>query len=195
MEGNAMVQAVITEVGATAPGVVIALLTYWLAIGRENARDRRARQNALTLLALEIESNRAALGEFWRAINALDPEDATRGADDKETEKHLAAMADAGWLGYTPPELPSVRWDHFPPDALAALSRKQALEIDALYRDLRAVTDLYARMMRIEPEERELLQNRFWYNYFADNRVERFQRLAPVVHRALDARPLGSEQM
>lgn len=190
-----MTGQVINAIGATAPGVLVALLTYWLAIGRENALARRARQNALVLLALEIESNRAALQEFWRAINALDPEDATRGADEEQTEKHLAAMADAGWLGYTLPELPSVRWDHFPPDALAALSRKQALEIDALYRDLRAVTDLYAKMMRIEPEERELLQNRFWYNHFAGNRVERFQRLAPVVRRALDARPFAGAQV
>lgn len=35
-------QVVINAVGSTARGVLVALLTYWLAIGRENTETRRA---------------------------------------------------------------------------------------------------------------------------------------------------------
>lgn len=150
---------------------------------RETAR---LSANARMLVQLEVASNRDALGAFWDTLNGLDKE------QKPSAEEHLAGMAYGGMLGYTLPEWSFVRWERFPPQAFGALRTKEVADLDVLYRELRAITEMYAKLVTFSPEERdELNHDRFWYNRFAGWRAPAFERLAQVVGHALSAQPLG----
>jgi len=173
---------------ASLPGVLVALLTYWLSIWRERQRIQQQQNNARALLSLEVESNRAILRQFWDDINRLDKERDTPG---RSTHEHLAGMAAGGLLGYARPTWSYVRWDHFPSDALGGLGAAEAQVVDGMYRDLRAIGERYDKMLSIDPEERALLdKDRFWMNRFADPRVRAFEQLGQIVSRALSTPPL-----
>src|SRR5690349_100978 len=58
-------------VAASVPGVLVALLTYWLTIRHENELARRSAANERALLHFELEHNRAALATFWQTIKDL----------------------------------------------------------------------------------------------------------------------------
>jgi hypothetical protein len=180
---------------ASLPGILVALLTFWLTTRRENAQARQGRVNARALLALEISSNADVLRQFWDQIHRLDKDFVPgRPLTDDQLKDHLAAMANGGWVGgYTLPRWSVVRWEGFPATALGGLSGKQLSEIDAVYRDLRGLSDAYDKFMYISPEERVYLDNmggRFWALRFAEARVEMYKRLDAGVQRILAAKPL-----
>src|SRR5260370_21065510 len=63
-EGKAMVVGITSSglisnfpdvLAASLPGILVALLTFWLTTRRENAQARQGRVNARALLALEME--------------------------------------------------------------------------------------------------------------------------------------------
>jgi hypothetical protein len=177
---------VLAIIGATLPGVLVALISDYLSSRREVRETARLSANARMLVQLEVASNRDALRAFWDTINGLDKE------QKPTAEEHLAGMANGGMLGYTLPEWSFVRWERFPPQAFGALRTKAVAELDVLYRELRAITEMYAKLVTFSPEERdELNHDRFWYNRFAGWRAPAFERLAQVVGHALSAQPLG----
>jgi hypothetical protein len=166
------------------PGVLVALLTYYLRILGEVRQKRQLAANAAALLSLELARNRESLATFWREINALDEKGAQAGS-----EEHLAGMAYGGMLARVLPHLSYVRWERMPPEALATLNAKVLTELDSTYSDLHIITDLYSQLVTLPPDEREQLNgDRFWYNRFAYLHSGYFAQLNPVVERVLAAR-------
>lgn len=182
---NAALDAVLGLVGAALPGVLVALLSHYLTTRRAAGETRQRLANARALVALEFDANRSSLDSYWRTINALDP--APQG---KSAEAHLAAMTENGLLGYTLPDWSFVRWDAFAPESFGALTSAELVKLDSAYRDLRAITDMYAQFVALTPKEWEQVSTRFGYNDFAAWRAPAFERLAQVVHRVLSAKPL-----
>jgi hypothetical protein len=171
---------------AAIPGVLIALLTHWLDIRRQNQLMRQESQNGRKLLGLEITSNRAALTAFWQQINDLDKDKTA-----KETKSHVAAMAEGGLLSYALPQWNFTRWHHSQPDWLATLSGKEVEQIDGFYRDLQLIADLHARLITLTPQEQTYLEMgsnaRFWTLRYGEMRDVLFDRLTKVVNRAVAA--------
>ena len=168
---------------AALPGILVALLSHYLTQRREDRKTQQMIANARMLLALEMERNRVALATFWRTINDLDKERTATSA-----EGHLAAMAHAGLLMQTLPHWSFVRWEGISAEAIASLRKQNIEDIDQAYRDLRSATDLYAQLVTLIPEERELLdKDRFWYNRYAGMRLDTFERLTAVANRLLAA--------
>lgn len=185
---DAMLKAIPEVIIASLPGVLVALLTYWLSIWRERQRQQQQQNNVRALLSLELENNRAILRQFWDDINRLDKERDTPG---RGTHEHLASMAAGGLLDYARPTWSYVRWERFPSDAMGGLGAAEAQAVDNMYRDLRAIGERYDKMLSIDPEERALLdKDRFWVNRFADPRVRAFEQLGQIVNRALATPPL-----
>ena len=169
---------------ASVPGVLVALLTYYLRILGEVRQKRHLAENAAALLSLELTRNQEALATFWREINALDEKSAAAGS-----EEHLAGMAYGGLLARVLPHWSYVRWERMPSAALATLNAKAFTELDSIYSDLRVITDLYTQLVTLQPDEREQLNNdRFWYNRFAYLHSGYFAQLSPIVERILAAR-------
>lgn len=165
----------------TAPGVLVALLSYWLTLVRQQRERRQANANARLALILEMRANRATLATFWGEINALD-------SAGKETlsEEHLAGMAYGGLLRYRLPGWDRGRWERFPAQALGTLTAKEIGVVDQTYRDLRVIRELYSDLLALESEERaELNTDRFWYNRFAGWRLVTWRLLVPLVERVL----------
>jgi hypothetical protein len=182
---------------AAIPGIIVALLTYWLTTRRANLDARQATANARALLALEMGSNADTLRRYWDQIHRLD-KDFVPGAPmtDEQLTAHLAAMALAGWVSgqYPTPRWSVIRWEGFPASALGGLSDKQLAEVDAGYRDLRAFGDEYTKMVFISPEERGALEanmgGRFWHLRFAESRVEMYKRVDALARRVMQNQPL-----
>jgi hypothetical protein len=169
---------------ASVPGVLVALLTYYLRILSEVRQRRQLAENAAALLSLELTRNQESLATFWREINALDKEGAAPGS-----EEHLAGMASGGLLARVLPHWSFVRWERMPSEALAALNTKALAQIDSIYSDLRVITDLYTQLVTLQPDEREELnKDRFWYNRFAWMHSGYFAQLTPIVERVLAVR-------
>ncbi len=169
---------------ASIPGVIVALLTYYLRILGEVRQRREQERNAATLLSLEVTRNQAALAKFWNEINALDEKGAAAG-----NEEHLSGMAYGGLLARVLPHWSFVRWERMPSEALATLDAKTLAELDSIYGDLHIITDLYAQLVTLLPDEREQLKNdRFWYNRFAWMHSGIYAQLNRVVERVLAAR-------
>jgi hypothetical protein len=169
---------------ASVPGVLVALLTYYLRILSEVRQKRQLAENAAALLSLELTRNQESLATFWREINALDKEGAAPGS-----EEHLAGMASGGLLARVLPHWSFVRWERMPSEALAALNTKALAQIDSIYSDLRVITDLYTQLVTLQPDEREELnKDRFWYNRFAWMHSGYFAQLTPIVERVLAVR-------
>jgi hypothetical protein len=142
---------VLAIIGATLPGVLVALISDYLSSRREAGEAQRLSANARMLVQLEVASNRDALRTFWDTVNGLDKEQKT------SAEEHLAGMAYGGMIGYTLPEWSFVRWERFPPQAFGALRTKEVAELDMLYRELRAITEMYAKLVTFSPDERDEL--------------------------------------
>ncbi len=162
---------------------------------RANLDARRASVNARTLLALEMGNNADALLRYWEKIHRLDKDFVPgKPLSDDQLKEHLTAMVNAGWVGgYALPAWSFVRWEHFPATALGGISGKQLAEIDAGYRDLRALSDAYDKFMYVSPEERTYLESmngRFWALHFADARVELYKSLDAQVQRIAQNQPL-----
>jgi hypothetical protein len=177
---------VLGVLGAALPGVLVALVAQYFTQRHENQQQRRVNANTRMLVALELDANRNELTSFWRTINDLDTEHRD-GA-----EAHLAAMAQNGLLGYTLPTFGFRQWEHLSSQAVGALSPKEIEKTYAVHADLRAISDMYAKLVTIPPEEMKDYTSggsgeRFWYNYFAGNRVGLFERLQQAVQRMLDA--------
>jgi hypothetical protein len=169
---------------ASVPGVLVALLTYYLRILSEVRQKRQLAENAAALLSLELTRNQESLATFWREINALDKEGAAPGS-----EEHLAGMASGGLLARVLPHWSFVRWERMPSEALAALNTKALAQIDSIYSDLRVITDLYTQLVTLQPDAREELnKDRFWYNRFAWMHSGYFAQLTPIVERVLAVR-------
>jgi hypothetical protein len=169
---------------ASVPGVLVALLTYYLRILSEVRQKRQLAENAAALLSLELTRNQESLATFWREINALDKEGAAPGS-----EEHLAGMASGGLLARVLPHWSFVRWERMPSEALAALNTKALAQIESIYSDLRVITDLYTQLVTLQPDEREELnKDRFWYNRFACMHSGYFAQLTPIVERVLAVR-------
>ncbi|MGH2514419.1 MAG: hypothetical protein ACRDHP_02080 [Ktedonobacterales bacterium] len=67
------------------------------------------------------------------------------------------------------------------------MTRKQALETDALYRKLGHIKELYVRFNTItDDEKREYGNQRFWAGHFAGYRVHLYERLRETVQKVLD---------
>jgi hypothetical protein len=171
---------------ATLPGVLVALVSYWLTIVRERRERQEANANARLALSLEMRANRGALDAFWREINALDAE-----GKELASEEHLAGMAYGGVLRHRLPHWRSGRWEQFPAPAFGALTAKEVAMIDQVYRDLWTISDLYAEMLALEPDEREQLNpDRFWYNRYAGWKLVTWRLIVPAVERVLAAEAL-----
>lgn len=171
---------VIALVVAAIPGIIVALFTNYLNVRREDAQARRLIANARVLLSMEIENNRQALGTFWREINGMDKEGVA-----EAPQSHLAGMAAGGLLGYAAPHWSFTRWERIFPQVVATLDTKQVAEIDQSYRDLRAISELFEKLVTLTPEQRQDLdRDRFWYNRYADWRSVTFERLSALVTRA-----------
>ena len=193
---NELINNVLYVLAASLPGILVALLAFWLTTRRENTQARQGRINARALLALEMEDNAGALRQFWEQIHRLDAAYVPgRPLNDEQLTAHLAAMAEQGWVGgWVLPRFSVVRWERFPAAALGGLTSKQLGEIDATYRDLRAFSDAYDKLIYISPEERKELEEnmhgRFWPQRFAESRIEMYKRLEALVQRILAAKPL-----
>jgi hypothetical protein len=184
-------------VGASVAGILVALLTYYLATRRANLDVRRASDNARTLLALEMGNNADALRGYWDQMHRLDKDFVPgKPMTDDQLKEHLTAMVNANWVGgYVLPKWSVVRWEGFPASALGSISGKQLAEIDAGYRDLSALRDAYDKFMYVSPEERTYLESmsgRFWALHFADARVEAYKALDAQVQRVIQNQPLRS---
>ncbi len=152
----------IAIIASAVPGILVALLAHQLDQQREERTACRLNANGRTLIALEIDGNRKALGDYWTAINALDKEGV------KEREPHLAAMAQNGLSGITPPHWSVARWEGTLPGTIAALGQQEVVALDQMYRDLRTITDLQQQLITFTPQEQEQLNHdRFWYNRMA----------------------------
>jgi len=101
-------------------------------------------------------------------------------------------MAQNGLLGYTLPAFGFRQWEHLSSQAVGALSPKEIEQTYAVHAALRAIGDMYAKLVTIPPEEMKdytsggSSMSHFWYNYFAGNRVGLFERLQQAVRRVLD---------
>ena len=180
---SAVQTTLLTLLVAAVPGVLIALLAHQLDLRRDAQAERRLSQNARTLLGLELDANRAILTTFWTTINGLDRPDARQNA-----HGHLAGMAENGLLSYTLPTWGFTRWENLSPKSLASLTSSDLKTIDAMYRSLHAITDMYAKIVTITPDEMaQLNKDRFWANRFADWRNDLFTRLTAEVERVLHA--------
>ncbi len=177
-------EAIAGVAAAALPGVLVALVAQYLTQRRENQQQRQVNANTRMLVSLELDANRGALASFWRTINELDTEQRD-GA-----EPHLAAMAENGLLGYPLPAWSLRQWERLSSYAVGALSPKEIEKVYALQADLRAIDNLYAKLVVIPPEERKEYESgsgaRFWFNYFAGRRVGLFSRLQQTVQRVLD---------
>ncbi|HKV84480.1 MAG TPA: hypothetical protein VJN88_07990 [Ktedonobacterales bacterium] len=153
---------------ASVPGVLVALLTQYLTVRRQNEVERQMVANAQLLLSLEFEDNQQALATFWTGLNALDKEESH--PDDQDA--HLIAIVRAGLLNQTIPRWSHVRWQHVSPRALAEISPKDLAVMDQCYRDLDAISDLFTKLITLNPDEKAYLDggHRFWYNNFPDIR-------------------------
>ena len=171
-------------IAASVPGILVALITQYLALIHEARTARRAVANALALLGLEMERNHDVLKEFWTGINALDT-----ASSREETANHLAAMAAGGLLGQTLPHWSFLRWETATPEAIGALDKKDVEKIDQIYRNLRTVTDLFTQLVTLQPDERAQLEGtRFWANRYADMRSGTFDRLGQVVESVISTK-------
>jgi hypothetical protein len=172
---------------ASLPGILVALLTQYLAQRREDQNTRRLYASARRLLELEVRNNRASLDAFWRTINGLDKE------QQQDTEQHLAALAANGLLGYTLPHWSFARWARMEAETYAAFTEKEIVGIDQMNRALESITDLYTALVTLTPEDKaELAKNmggRFWMNDFADWRVSTYEKMAGAVQQVLGASP------
>jgi hypothetical protein len=171
---------------ASLPGIVVALLTYWLTIRHEAILATRAAANELALLRFEYASNRAALAAFWQSINDLAnvprPENAP-------TFEGLAHLVSNGLLGQLPPRWTFTRWESISAPALSRLAEKDLAELDQIHRSLREISDLFAQLITLSPEERAILdRERFWPNWYRDMRQGTFDRLSALVTAVLAAR-------
>jgi hypothetical protein len=180
--------ALLDVILASLPGVLVALLTYWLTIRHETALAARAAANERTLLRLEMAHNRAALAAFWQRINDL-----AKAKDPDIEYEGLAALASGGLLGQIAPEWSIRRWEHIAADALSRVSEKDLAEIDQTYRTLRTISGLFAQLITMTPEESALLdKDHFWPYRYADWRQGTFDRLSAAVASVLGGRdPLG----
>ena len=181
---NSVFDFLISTLIAAIPGILIAIFAHELDVRRHNRMEEQEMKNGRTLLGLEIESNRAALVAFWQEINGLDKEP----AEGKRTDKHLASMAEGGFLTYPLPHWNFTRWHHAQPTWLSALDGKEIVQIDRFYRDLQLIEDLHRRTVTLTPQEQELIDHdRFWANRYGGMRDLLFDRLAKVVERASSA--------
>jgi hypothetical protein len=173
---------------ASLPGVLVALLTYWLTVRHEAALAARGSANERTLLRLEMAHNHAALAAFWQGIQDL----AKKKDPDIEYEG-LAALASGGLLAQIAPKWSVRRWEHISAEALSRVGEKDLAEIDQTYRTLRTISDLFTQLITMTPEESALLdKDRFWPNRYADWRQGTFDRLSAAVASVLGGRdPLG----
>jgi hypothetical protein len=183
---------------ATLSGVIVALLTHYLSVRREAARERRLLNNARALLALEVHANRAALLAFWRTITALAtpkpgesdaPADAEHPAAPGSWEE-LAMMFKHGLAGYSAPTWSTVRWQHVEPRTIGAFNSSEIITLDGVYRVLREVTDLYHLLSAVTPtDQAEYAKNvggRFWFNDIARDRLALYARLRAAASQILD---------
>lgn len=88
----------------------------------------------------------------------------------------------------------TARWENLPSQALASITREQALKCDALYRNLERIKEMYARFNTIsDDEKKEYGTQRFWAGHFAGYRVNLYERLRDTVQRVLGSdNPLAS---
>jgi hypothetical protein len=183
--GQFGVSDVLGSLLAALSGVVVAIFTHALSLQRDAGKERRLLANARTLLALEVWSNRAALRAFWEPVNGLD---AAR--HPAESVEHLAGMYENGLLTYTLPAWSFVRWEGIEPRTIAALTSSEVTKLDALYRTLRDVTDLYSQVVTVTSDDwTELRKNvggRFWTLDLARERLPLFIRLSAAVARTLE---------
>ena len=180
---SAVQTTLLTLIVAAVPGVLIALLAHQLDLRRDAQEEQRISQNARMLLGLELEANRAVLNTFWATINGLDRPDARKNANG-----HLAGMAENGLLSYSLPEWGFNRWENLAPKSLASFTIGDLQMIDGMYRGLHAITDIYAKLVTITPDEMtELNKDRFWVNRYADWRNDLFTRLTTEAERVLRA--------
>ena len=181
---------------ATLSGVIVALVTGYIATGREAAKERRLLANARMLLALEVRSNREALTAFWRVVSALGS--GTRSSDGiaappspSDPAEQLAALYAGGLTSYSLPSFSMVRWHGLEPRTVAALTPREVMALEGLYRELRDVSDLYGRVTTITPDEWSDLQKnvggRFWNLDLARERKQLFSRLNAAVVRVIEA--------
>lgn len=176
---------------AAVPGVLIALLAFWLQIQRDNQLEARASQTARQLLSLEVEGNRTALADFWQEINDLDPEQAEITSDD-----HLTAITENGFLTHPLPHWNMTRWQPAQPRWLTVLDEKEVELVDRFYRGLELVADLHTRLVTLSPEEQKSMEeDRYWANHFASMSNILYLRWVEVVNRTLNAdNPLRSRK-
>lgn len=173
-------QSLINVLAATLPGVLVALVAFLLTQRGQNQDRLRLQANARRLLALETGANAATLRAFWEKINQLDAEHSA------DVEIHLRGMAAGDLLSYDMPVMRATRWDHFALEAGSAFSGPEIERLDTFYRQLTEITDLYAKIVTLTPEETQITTgNRFWFNQFANWRVTLFQRLTADVERFL----------
>jgi hypothetical protein len=165
---------------ASVPGIIVALLSDFLANRREERRQKQRETNARGLLQREFEGNRNALKQFWDTINGLDGEKQT------QSEQHLAGMAQHGLFSYSLPRWESTRWNGMDSDLLGALNPKDLAAYDQFYRDLEAITDAYTKMTVLSSQEMDLYnRERFWYNRYGGDYGPNFERLRGIVEREL----------
>lgn len=171
---------------ASIPGVVVAFLAQYLEQRREDRTLRRIHSSARRLVAVEVNHNRDALETAWRAINNLD------GAQHTELKEHLAAMAEGGLLGYPLPHWSFARWQRLESTTFPAFAEAELSAVDQINRGLETVTDLYAQLVTLTPEEKAQIEaggsaQRFWGSYYATWRDLTFTRLTQAVNQVLDA--------
>jgi hypothetical protein len=72
---------------------------------------------------MEIRSNRTALGDFWRTVNALGVKGSLADGTPipADSVKHLADMYANGLISYTLPAWSTVRWEALEPRTVASL--------------------------------------------------------------------------
>jgi hypothetical protein len=83
-----------------------------------------------------------------------------------------------------------VRWQRISPRAVAELAAKDLAVMDQTYRDLDAITDLFAKLITLSPDEKKYLDDggRWWPGRYVDVRKDTFARLDTAVARALAAK-------
>ncbi|MGH2487401.1 MAG: hypothetical protein ACRDHE_15440 [Ktedonobacterales bacterium] len=169
---------------ASVPGVLVALLTQYLSVRHENAVERQMIANAQLLLSLEFADNQQALANFWTGLNALDKDGHP---DDKDA--HLEALVTSGLLNQTAPRWSNTRWKRISPRAVAELTAKDLAVLDQTYRDLDSVSDVFAKLITLSPDEKKYLDDggRWWPQRYVDVRKDTFARLETTVTRVLAA--------
>lgn len=178
---------VLGALGAALPGVVVALVSMLLVYLRQRRMRRMRLRSARALIALEFDDNRLALDRFWIQINQLDPR-----WPNSDPLTHLAAMAAHGLLAYTLPEWSFVRWNSFMADDYRAFQPKELTELDQAYRELRAVTDAYRKLVILSPQQQAAYANDpQWATQFAHDRGATYLLLAQAVERVLAAQPIA----